>query len=41
MMEVNIMAIFPLDSEDGPEKIRTFFGPDQVDRTIRQAIQFC
>lgn len=35
------MASFPLDSEGGPEKLRAFFGPDQVDRTIRQAIQFC
>jgi len=29
------------EGEEGAEKLREFFSPSQIDRQIRQAIQFC
>jgi uncharacterized protein with von Willebrand factor type A (vWA) domain len=29
------------EGEEGPEQIRDFFSPSQIDQVIRQAIQFC
>lgn len=35
------MAVSSNDGPEGDDKIRRMFGPDQVDREIRQAIQLC
>jgi hypothetical protein len=35
------MAIFKNDDPEGPDKMKSMFGPGQVDHNVRQAIQFC
>jgi hypothetical protein len=35
------MAAFSSDDPDAGDKMRQMFGPGDVDRQIRQAIQFC
>jgi BMFP domain-containing protein YqiC len=36
-----MMEKFDADDTDGISKMRAFFGPQQIDQQIRQAIQFC
>jgi hypothetical protein len=36
-----MMAEFDLNDPKAKKRIRSLFGPDQVDHQIRQAIQFC
>ena len=35
------MAMFSNDDPEGLKKMREMFGPGQVDRSVRQAIQMC
>ncbi len=35
------MAFSELSEGDGPEKMREFFGPTQIEQGLRQSIQFC
>jgi hypothetical protein len=35
------LAYFSKDDPEGPDKMRSMFGPGQVDQQVRQAIQMC
>ena len=35
------MAYLSKDDPEGPDKMRSMFGPGQVDQGVRQAIQMC
>jgi hypothetical protein len=35
------MAVFKEDDPEGPDKMRSMFGPGQIDVFVRQAIQYC
>ena len=36
-----LLAYFPKDDPEGADKMRSMFGPGQVDQGVRQAIQMC
>jgi hypothetical protein len=35
------MAIFKNDDPEGPDRMKSMFGPGQVDQQVRQAVQMC